>query len=211
MSKTRKPRPPVVSKDNLKEHSDAIGDPELWQLANRLEEFERLRKAGELNTPFIALEALGALSDGLVSGRSEDQLLSVWPEEWGSETMTAPLALILALQNAWSDYKTAPSGKTLGEAFQIEGGAQGKQPMKSRLAKIDRDRRLSREVEDVYLGAGLEEDPTRLADAIQQVADANELSFETVKDAHKKRHMHIRGKLSELGIIAAKGVKTSGS
>lgn len=209
MSKTRKPRPPIVSKGNLKEHSDAIGDPELWQLANRLEELERLRKAGDLNTPFIALEALGALSGGLVSGRPEDQLLSVWPEEWGRETMTAPLALILALRNAWSDYKTAPSGRTLGEAFQIEGGAQGKKPMKSRLAIIDRDRRLSREVEDVYLGAGLAEKPIRLSDAVQQVADANELGFETVKDAHDRHRKRLRNKLSELELL--EGVKSSRS
>ena len=63
--KRRKSRAPVVTRDGLKQQKEVISDRELWQLNNRLEELERLRKAEVLNTPFIALEALGALSGRL--------------------------------------------------------------------------------------------------------------------------------------------------
>lgn len=209
MTKKRKPRAPTVSAVGIKKHIEAIEDPELWQLANRLEEYERLRKEGLLNTPFIALEALGALAGGIASGRSEDQLRTAWPKEWGNETITVPLPLILALRDVWVDYKQSPSGKTLGEAFQIEGGAQGKHPMKSKIATIDKERKLARDVETIYLQLEKDENPLRLEDAIQTVADENNLSFDTVKQAHRSHRKHIRASLEELEVL--KGVKTSRS
>jgi hypothetical protein len=209
MNKRRKPRAPAVSSDGLKDHKNAIEDRELWQLANRLEEFERLRKDKVLNTPFIALEALGALSGGLVSGRTEEQLRTAWPAEWGQDTITVPLSLLLALRDVWDNYKQASSGRTLGEAFQIEGGSQGKHPMKSKLATIDRARKLARKVEINYLQLEGDTNPMRIEDAIQTVADENEVSFVTVKEAYDDHKKHIRSSLEELGLL--KGVKTSRS
>lgn len=203
----RKARAPIISKEGLKQHKEAISDPELWQLNNRLEELERLRKAGVLNTPFIALEALGALSDGLVNGRTEDELRTTWPQKWGQETVTVPLVLLHALREAWSDYKQAPTGKNLGESFKIEGGEQGKHPMKSKLATIDNARRLAGEVEALYYQIEGEEDTMRLEDAIQTVASANNVSFATAKEAHKKHRDYVRSGLTDVGVL--KGVKTS--
>jgi len=203
----RKSRAPIVSIEGLKEHKEAISDPELWQLNNRFEGFERLRKEGVLNTPFIALEALGALSGGLVSGRTEDEMKTTWPQEWGQETITVPLALLLALRDVWTDYKQAPTGKKLGEAFKIEGGKQGGQPMKSKLATIDNARKLAREVEVIYYRKEGEENTERLDDAIQTVATKYEVSFETVSDAHKKHRDNIRRVGADIGVL--KGVKTS--
>lgn len=204
----RKSRAPAVSTEGLKQHKEAISDRELWQLNNRLEELERLRKAGVLNTPFIALEALGALSEGLVNGRTEAELKTTWPQEWGHETITVPLALLLALRDAWADYKQAPTGTTLGESFKIEGGEQGRHPMKSKLATIDNARRLAGEVEAIYYRVEGEEDTVRLEDAIQTVARANNVGFETVKEAHKKRRDYIRSSLTDVGVL--KGAKSSG-
>ena len=205
----RTPRAPVISADGLKQHKEALGDKELWQLNNRLEILEELRSVGVLNTPFIALEALSALSGALVTGRSEEQLQTVWPKDWGNETITVPLVLILALREVWTDYKNAPSSKTLGEAFQIEGGGQGKPRMKSKLGAIDRARRLAREVEVIYLQLEDDKSPSRLADAIQMVADQNKVSFGSVQKAHKARRKHIRSSLKDLEVL--KGVKSSGS
>lgn len=44
---------------------------------------------------------------------------------------------------AWTKYKSSPDGSTLGEAFGVEGGGQGKSPIKKHLAKLNRDTRLS--------------------------------------------------------------------
>jgi hypothetical protein len=203
----RKSRAPVVSNEGLNQHKEAIADRELWQLNNRLEELERLRKAGVLNTPFIALEALGALSGGVVNGRTEAELKTTWPQEWGHETVTVPLALLHALRAAWADYRQAPTGKTLGESFRIEGGEQGKHPMKSKLATVDNARRLAGEVESIYYQVEGEESDLRLEEAIQTVASKNGVSFEAVKEAHKKHRDYIRADLTDVGVL--KGVKTS--
>lgn len=207
MVNRRKPRAPKVSAQGLSELKDSLTDRELFKLSNRFELLEELRKDDVLNTPYIALEALGAIAGGLVSGRKNEQLKQTWPKEWGEATATVPLALLLALGSVWDDYQQAPPGKTLGESFKIEGGAAGKHPMKSKLATIDRDRRLANAVEIEYLASNAEGEPRRLNDAIEQVAEANSCSFQTVLEAHKKHRSHIREYLDELGVL--KGVKTS--
>lgn len=203
----RKSRAPTVSIEGLKQHKEAISDRELWQLNNRFEELERLRKEGVLNTRFIALEALGALSDFLVSEKTENELKTTWPQEWGQETVTVPLVLLLALRDAWTDYKQAPTGKKLGESFKIEGGKQGGHPMKAKLATIDNARKLAREVEVIYFRIEGEENTARLDDAIQTVATKNKLSFGTVEEAHSEHRDYIRSGLTDVGVL--KGVKTS--
>ena len=207
MTKRRRPRPPQVSEEGLAELNNAIIDEELLALIHRFETFEELRSEGVLNTPYIALEALGAFAGGLVSGRTEEQLRSTWPKEWGTETATVPLALLLALASAWDDYREAPSGKTLGAAFKIEGGSAGKHPMKTKLATIDRSRRFANRVELEYLAGNGEGDTLRLEDAIQRVANDHQVSFQTVKDAHDKHRARIRNRLTEVGVL--NGVKTS--
>ena len=207
MLNRRKPRAPKVSKHGLSELKDSVIDRELFALSSRFELLEELRKNGDLNTPYIALEAFGAIAGGLVSGRNDEQLKQTWPKEWGEDTATVPLALLLALGSAWDNYRQAPTGKTLGEAFKIEGGSAGKHPMKTKLATIDRARRLANEVEIEYLASNAEGEQRRLEDAMQMVAEANKLSFQTVKDAHKEHRNPIRKILAELGIL--KGVETS--
>lgn len=209
MTKKRKPRAPKVSEEGLAEIKEALDDRELWALTNRFEILEELRKTGVLNTPYIALEALGALAFGLKSGRNEQQLKTTWPKEWCPETATVPLVLLLALADSWDDYRSAPSGKTLGEAFKIEGGGSGNHPMKSILATIDRARGLHRQVETEYLASNHEGEALRIAEAIDKVATKNGISFQTVKDAHDLHRKQIRKDLAELGILNE--VKTSQS
>ena len=197
----------MVSEEGLAELNNAIADEELLALSHRLELFEELLSDGVLNTPYIALEALGAFVGGLESGRTNEQLRSTWPKEWGEESATVPLALLRVLASAWDDYRQAPSGKTLGETFRIEGGSAGKHQMKKKLATIDRARRLARDVEVEYLSGNDEGDDLRLEDAILNVANSYELSFQTVKDAHDKHRSRIRTRLTEIGVL--KEVKTS--
>jgi hypothetical protein len=196
-----------VSAKGLSELKDSVIDRELFALSNRFELFEELRKDGVLNTTYIALEAFGAIAGGLVSGRTDEQLRQAWPKEWGEDTATVPRALLLALASAWNDYREAPTGKTLGEVFKIEGGSAGKHPMRSKLATIDQARRLANEVEIEYLASNAEGAPRRLDEAIEQVAEANELSFQTVAEAHQNHRINVRKNLAELGVL--KGVETS--
>ena len=76
-------------------------------------------------------------------------------------------------------------GKSLGEAFEVEGG-QGKRPRIQKAIKEDRDRRIA--IRLVFL----EEVGVKMEAAIQQVADATGLSFKTVfnhwtRDAERAR------------------------
>ena len=197
----RKPRGPKLSVTGFKNHKDAMADEELWQLNNRLQILERLRKEGMLNTPFIALEALGSLSGGVVSGRTERQLRTVWPSEWGNEAITVPLALLLALSEVWGEYRQPENKMTLGEAFEIEGGGQGKHPMKEKFATEKGYMRLARKVETLYIEIENDENPLRLEEAIAEVADKEGVGFETVKQAHKKYKKYTRTTLTDVGVL----------
>ena len=207
MTRKRKSRAPVVDQETLKKLKANIKDDELLQLAYRMEILEELRKTGTLNTPYIALEALGALSGGLLGGRTEDELQTTWPKAWGNEKITLPLALILALRDGWDNYRQAPTGQTLGEALQIEGGGQGRHPMKAKLATIDRARFLARKIEAIYQRVEGDPNPMHLKDAIFKVASENEVSFEMAEEAHKTHRDDIRNREIDLGIL--KGVKPS--
>lgn len=201
MTKRRKTRAPIVSGEALKEFKESIEDRELLRLSYRFEFLEELNKAGILNTRFLALEALGALSGGKIEGRAADDLQTCWPKEWGAETITLPLSLILALRDGWHDYKNAPTGKKLGEALRIEGGGQGNHPMKTKLEAIDRARGLAREVESRYLR--IEGDPDSLPkdEVMFEVARTYEVSFDTVKDACDAHSIAIRRELEALSIL----------
>ena len=197
----RKPRGPKLSVKGLQNYKDAMADEELLQLNNRLAILERLRKEGKLNEPYIALEALGALSGGVVSGRTELQLRTVWPSEWGNETITVPLKLLLDLGKVWGKYRQPENKMTLGEVFEIEGGGQGKHPMKEKFATENGYIRLANEVEILYIEIEDDENPLRLEEAITEVAGKEELAFETVKQAHEKYKKYIRTTLTDMGVL----------
>ena len=196
----RKPRAPKVSVEGLSAAQEALYDQELLQLSYRMEAFEKLRKDGVLNTPFIALEALSALALGLASGRTQSELDTTWPKEWGTGTITVPLALLSAIQQCWMNYRDAPQGTTLGEEFKIEGGGQGSHPMKTKLAAIDRQMKLARRVEELYLSENVN-GTLRLEDAIDRVAEESGAGVQTVKNAHAAHRNQINSGLTDLGIL----------
>lgn len=206
MARRRKPRGPVVNREALEEWAESVVDTELVKLSFRFEALESLRKAGTLNTRFLALEALGALTSARQLGRTEENLRSCWPKDWGDETLSVPLSLLLALRDGWSDYKNAYSGKNFGEALKIEGGGQGAQPMKVTLANIDRARALANEVEARYLQIEGSQDTISQVDARAEVAEAHGVSLETVKKAHEAHAPNIRREMVALGLL--KGPKT---
>lgn len=209
MEKRRKPRGPMVDREALEEWKKGVADQELVSLSFRFEILETMREAGTLNTRFIALEALGALASARESGRPEEALRSCWPKDWGDNTLNVPLSLLLALRDGWTDYKNAYSGKSLGEALKIEGGGQGAQPMKVKLANIDRARALANAVEARYQQIEQELDAISLVEAYTEVAIAHGVSPDTVKNAHKDHAPSIRREMFALGLL--KGEKTSGS
>jgi hypothetical protein len=201
MAKSRKPRGPIVNPKALEGWKEGSADKEIVRLSFRFKILEELMQAGDLNNRFVALEALGALAGARLADRTEKTLKTCWPESWGDETLSVPLSLLLALRDGWVDYKNAPSGKNLGEAFKIEGGGQGARPMKVKLENIDRARGLANQVEKRYLQIEGERGAKTLHKVLTEVASEKKLSFETVKMAHEAHKRDIRLEMAALGLL----------
>lgn len=192
-----KPRPPKLDVEKVSKTKP----DNLTQLKSRLEFFENERNNKTLPTTYIALEALSALYGGRLEGYSDDDLRTSWPKEWGDQTISVPAVLIQTLASAWLDYQDAPHGKTLGEAFKLEGGGQGKKKIKDTLKTIDNNRSLSHQVEINYLTGDETSQPISLEEAYVNVSEENSVSFDTVRNAHLKYGKDLRKKLKALGII----------
>lgn len=202
MKKPRRKRAPTIDLDAIASLKAGTHDRDLTRLKSRLADFEELRAQQVLNTPFIALEAISALAGGLVTGKTEAELRSTWPKTWGDETISVPLALLLALRDAWSDYRHAGPGVTLGEAFGIEGAkSQGSHRMKSKLATLDREVKDAIAVELEYLISSLEGKGTALEDVTGEVSGTVGKSAETVGKHHRKHADTLRNKLKKIGVL----------
>jgi hypothetical protein len=144
---------------------------------------------------------------GRIKGFSDGDLRRAWPESWGDSTVMVPAALLKALAEPWIEYKDASSGVTLGEAFGVEGGGQGRAKMKDTQAIRDRDLRLANKVAILYVAAGVagkngnDAQPISLDDAYAQVAELNDCSAETVKKAYAKYNPKTRNRLKGRGIL----------
>ena len=113
-----KPSPPKLNREGLKEfRSMTNGRGILVQLTSRLEELDIEHRDDKLPLTYIALDALGAFVGCRLEGYSDEELRATWPKNWGTEEISVPLVLLVALRDAWFDYKVAPIGKTLGESF----------------------------------------------------------------------------------------------
>ena len=105
------------------------------------------------------------------------------------------------LSEIWKMYLTDEFGKTMGEAFGIEGRSQGKHQIKSIVATFDRHLVYARDVEILYLNSQRSDQPLSLEAAIDAVAEKNGVGVETIKSGHKKFRDYIRGHLRDLEIL----------
>jgi len=198
----RKKRAPKVSTEALRSWKQgASRDADLEQLSARLLQFEKLRQEQVLNTPFIALEALSALAGASLEGKSEEAVRATWPEAWGDADIKVPLSLILALSHAWLSYRNPSSQKSLGEAFRVEGGGQGKAPMKDALTNLDAARRNANDVEATYLALNIDNNGQSLEMVIETIADERGSTPETERRHHRKHREALRKGLKDRGIL----------
>ncbi len=192
-----KPRPPRLDAEKLSKTK--VDD--LSKLKSRLAFFEEGRKNKKIPTTYIAMESLSALLGGRIAGYTDEELRACWPKYWGEETLLIPAALIETLSAVWIDYLQAPTGTTLGEAFKLEGGGQGKNKIRDTLKTIDKARSLSHQVELNYLAGDEKSKPISLEEVYVNVSEDNNVSFDTVRKAHQKYGKYTRRELEALGII----------
>jgi hypothetical protein len=170
-------------------------------LGSCFEGFEELRKAHKISTPFIALEALGAILGARTQGYSDAEIRRIWPEAWGEDSVQVPAALLSALRDAWLNYQNAPAGTTLGEAFNVEGGGQGRQRMNDALKSHRKSKGLAIKVEVEYMAASLSAEPITLDKSIEAVAAREGVSFETAKNAHATHKISLRAAMARHGLL----------
>ena len=188
-----KPRPPKLNPEVFEQRKSPM---EVTRI--RFEILDEQRKKGELPATYITLEALSSIQAAREQGFSEEDVRSTWSASWGDQEVVVPAALLNNLKTAWLNYRGAPSGTTLGEAFNLEGGGQGKANARNRQMTRDKHRGLANDVEAVYRAAMLNNNPISEEKAQETVAAKLDMSFETIRNAHKKFKPEIRAALQKL-------------
>jgi len=176
-----KPRPPSY---NPKIFQKRLSDMEVAK--NRFDILNEDRKKYGLPTTYITLEGLSFFQASREQGYTDEQLRDAWPDSWGKEEVIVPAALLNTLMTAWLTYRDAPSGTTLGEAFGLEGGGQGKLTAYKLQMNRDHRRGIAQQVEGIYIAGELFNEPVSEECAQTMLAKQRGLSFETVSKAHKK-------------------------
>jgi hypothetical protein len=172
---------------------------------SRQDQFEASRKAEELPTTYIAMEALAAMSGARISGYSDEELRSTWPETWGGTPVAVPLSLLLAQAAPWIKYLGAGPGVTLGEAFKLEGGGQGLQRVKQSQQNADEQRAIANKQVALYLAQGAVGEPKSWEWVCGKVADEQSGGFETFHKARKAYGSEILSSLEQNKIIEDRG------
>jgi hypothetical protein len=197
-----KPRPPKFNRERLRQSMDqSEGEKLLQKLADRLEILEDLLKRKKTNTTYVAFEALTNFFHLHAYGLTDAQLKETWPDSWGQHTITVPTALLREIAEGWVDYLKAPSGTTLGEAMGLEGGGQGRQPLKSTAQQESRDLARVNAVLVEYTDASLGTEPISLQAAQERVAEERGESLETIRKAHKKHYSTVKEFLTKRGFF----------
>ena len=205
MKHSRKKRTPQLDLDKLKEVGSHIrSEGELGKLTSYFLLLERMERDRGLTAPFIAFEALARITTARTEGYQEEDILKSCPEAWGQQTVSIPLPLLMALRDTWDLYRSADAGVSLGETFGIEGKGQGKDKMKRKFEQRLKESRISNAVELAYISsgnAGEQSDAVSLDQAIEQVAEFEGLSVDTVKAYHKKHHKYLRSELKSKDLL----------
>lgn len=205
MKLSRKKRTPPLDLGKLQEiKSQNRSAGKLTALSSYLSLLEKMKDEQSLNAQFISLEALARITAARIEGYEESNILGSCPDSWGHETIRVPLPLLIVLKDAWDKYRSADGSVSLGESFHIEGKGQGKSKMKRTLEQRLKEHRIMNAVEAGYLASGYtpeEPDPISLEVAIEQVAEVEGLSAETVRKYYKKHFKYLRGELKSKGIL----------
>tara|TARA_B100001093_G_scaffold278971_1_gene266643 strand:+ start:149 stop:739 length:591 start_codon:yes stop_codon:yes gene_type:complete len=175
-----RPRPPSYNFEKFKKQ---FSDIEVAK--NRFDILDEYRKEQKLPNISIALEALSFFQDFRKQGYTNEELKEAWCDSWGKGEVIVPAALLDTLMTAWRQYCNAPSGTTLGEAFGLEAGGQGKLPAQKLQMNRDKTRRIAQLVEIKYTFAGEDGQPISEERAQAMIAEQEGLSFETVSNAYE--------------------------
>ena len=193
-----KPRPPKVNGERLKEFSERAERRHILdKMADRLEELEGRLMRGETLKTYIAFEGLSGIISARNLGCDDQERRNLWHANWGDASVSVPVALLEEIALGWHSYMRSPQGKTLGEAFGLEGGGQGRSPVKSVVQTADRDFARCRAVITEYVMSSREGEAVSLEVAKERVAEKRNEKLSTIEKAYKKHARRIRSSLDE--------------
>ena len=167
-----------------------------WRASTLLDDID-LPKAA------ITLEMMQSALSAFENDLKHKDIAAGYPvTSWSEDTVEIPRAWLKALVEGWAKYKSGNTGSTFGEAFGIEGGGQGKLPVREKLSQLNQDIRLSNKALVEYRARQLEDGRASWNKAYEVVANSEGVSEETVKRACKKHLDAKRNREFFLGLLS---------
>lgn len=163
-----------------------------------LDSLDDLRKAKVIPTTLVAFEVLKTIHNGIEHGFTNAELLETVPTSLGHETIELPVSAARALISAWDDFRYSASPK-MEKSFGIAGKKNARKP----LTKLDlqkSEKYYTRRIFDLRIRARLEDRKLTVAQAVEQVADEECVSTQTVYNAYKKHRRKFVELLQEHGL-----------
>ena len=202
----RAPTPPKLHLGKLRLIRQALTDGATALMSRFFWYLKGNREAladGEINREFAAFEVLACAAILAEAGSPPRDLLDILPREPDRDKFVVlPLDIVAPLADGWSRYKSAPSGKTLGECFGLEGAkGQGSRPMRLSHRRRLRQQELANEVLTEYLSASAAGQPRSLESVAAQVAETQRVSDTTVMAAYKKFRPVLLERLKSVGLL----------
>ena len=175
-----------LSEESVKAIADYINSPErkLTETKQYFDSLERLLVDGKIPTTIVSFEALRTLHNGIENGFTNAAVLSALPKSMGNETIEVPVAVIRSLISSWERYKYSEE-QNLGKSFGLSGGNNSRKPL-TRLEIQKTEKYYTQRVFELRMEGMLDGQKVTVDKAVEQVAEENKVSEQTVKNAYKK-------------------------
>lgn len=165
--------------------------------------------SGETTESHIAFEIVSSLYDASEWGLDHKDLSDMYPiSSWQEDTITVPRAIAHRFYLGWTKYQKSNGALKLGEAFALEGGGQGRSPVRKINKTIDEEKRRANAVVEKAIRAEMNEEPFKLLAAYYEVAEdesertGKRVSPSAVKNAYQEHGLKtletVRQKLREV-------------
>ena len=175
-----------LSEESVKAIADYINSPErkLTETKQYFDSLERLLVDGKIPTTLVSFEALRTLHNGIENGFTNTAVLSALPKSMGNETIEVPVAVIRSLISSWERYKYSEE-QNLEQSFGLSGSNNSRKPL-TRLEIQKTEKYYTQRVFELRMEGMLDGQKVTVDKAVEQVAEENKVSEQTVKNAYKK-------------------------
>lgn len=192
----KRPKPDMEITQSVREYLTDELNGVIFDLSNRA---SLLLDERELPRAAIALDML---QSRLSTDLAHSELREAYPlQAWREDTVEVPRAWLRVLVEGWETYKDAPDGTTFGEAMGLEGGGQGKFPVRTKFKQMRREVHLSNAAIIEYLTLKADGESASWERAYLAVAEAEGVSPDTVKRASEARRPAALARMDAIGLL----------